>query len=53
MGVTLGCAVFQKRHLITVGNVKRWSGHNLQVSVWEPRVTRYGGLGAINQMKGQ
>lgn len=27
--------------------MKRWHGHNLQVSVWEPTAIRHGGLAAI------
>lgn len=28
-------------------SMKKWHGHNLQVSVWEPTATRHGGLAAI------
>lgn len=29
------------------GSMKRWHGHNSQVSVWEPTASRHGGLAAI------
>lgn len=32
--------------------MKRWCGHNLQVSVWQPTATRHGGLGAIKPDEG-